>query len=161
MKPPKTARETTQMIQTAVWLPRGMHERLKRDGGERGLGDEIRRRLQLTVDADQQWRDPVTELLVNDVRKIVFRLADGNKTWWEDRWAAKTLKEAVFRLIQRLCPSSEEGGESAQPAPALLEKLQAKYGPDLNSEKIGRLLADEALVENAIEGLRVHSGANK
>jgi hypothetical protein len=158
MRKPKRARETTQMIQTAVWLQRDVHERLKRAGGERGLGDEIRRRLQLTVDAEQQWRDPITELLVDLTRKIAFGLADGTNRWGENRWAAEQLKEGVGSLILKLCMSSQE---SSQPPPTLLEKLRAKYGPDVKTEDIGRFLAEAALVENAIEALRVHSGANK
>jgi hypothetical protein len=158
MKKSKTARETTLMIQTAVWLQRDMHERLKRAGGERGLGDEIRRRLQSTIDAEQQRRDPITELLVDLIRKMTSALADGNKTWSDDQWASETLKDAAGILILKLCLSSQEGKQSAQPAPTLLEKLQAKYGPNMKPENTGRLLADAALVENAIEALRVHSG---
>ena len=33
------------MIQAALWLPREMHEQLKKAGGERGLGEEIRSRI--------------------------------------------------------------------------------------------------------------------
>lgn len=36
------------MIQSAIWLPRDLHEKLKRDGGHRGLGEEVRRRLLLS-----------------------------------------------------------------------------------------------------------------
>ena len=32
-------------VQTALRLPRAVHESIKLAGGERGLGDEIRRRL--------------------------------------------------------------------------------------------------------------------
>ena len=45
MRKRKSTRETKNMIQTALWLPRDMHEQLKKAGGERGLGEEIRRRL--------------------------------------------------------------------------------------------------------------------
>ena len=37
-----------RMVQSAIWLPRALHEKLKEDGGERGLGAEIRRRLEWT-----------------------------------------------------------------------------------------------------------------
>ena len=34
MKKRKSTRETTNMIQTALWLPRDMHEKLKAGGSE-------------------------------------------------------------------------------------------------------------------------------
>ena len=45
MKKQKSSRETKYMRQTALWLPHSMYDELKRAGSERGLGDEIRRRL--------------------------------------------------------------------------------------------------------------------
>ena len=62
MKKRKSTRETKNMIQTALWLPLDMHEKLKKAGGERGLGDEIRRRLQVSFDAEQL---PSDELQTN------------------------------------------------------------------------------------------------
>ena len=41
------------MRQTGVWLPHSTYDELKRTGGERGLGDEIRRRLEISLKADQ------------------------------------------------------------------------------------------------------------
>ena len=41
MQKRKSTGETKNMVQTALWLPREMHEALKKAGGERGLGEEI------------------------------------------------------------------------------------------------------------------------
>src|ERR1035437_8777043 len=70
MKKRKSTNETTNMVQTALWLPRGMHEKLKKAGGERGLGDEIRRRLQNSFDAEQLPRDPITDELLDAIKQI-------------------------------------------------------------------------------------------
>ena len=67
MQKQKSTRETKNMIQTALWLPRDMHEQLKKAGGERGLGDEIRRRLQITFDAENPRRDPTTRELLEEI----------------------------------------------------------------------------------------------
>ena len=51
----KTADE---MIQSAIWLPRSLHERLRKAGGERGLGKEIRRRLEASFEAEKAPANP-------------------------------------------------------------------------------------------------------
>ena len=53
MRKQKSTRETKNMIQTALWLPRDMHERLKEAGGERGLGEEIRKRLVVSFSGER------------------------------------------------------------------------------------------------------------
>ena len=53
MRKRKSTRETKNMIQTALWLPRDMHEKLKNEGGAQGFGDEIRRRLRITFDDEE------------------------------------------------------------------------------------------------------------
>ncbi len=40
------------MIQSAVRLPQSLHQRLKKAGGERGMGEEIRRRLEASFDVE-------------------------------------------------------------------------------------------------------------
>ena len=75
MKKRKSTRETKNMIQTALWLPRDMHEKLKQAGGERGLGDEIRRRLQVTFGAEQRPRDKLTDLLLDLIKQIALNLS--------------------------------------------------------------------------------------
>ena len=80
MKKRKAIRETKNMIQTALWLPRDMHELLKQAGGERGLGDEIRRRLQLTfVFAEQRPSDPFTDLLLDLIKQIALNLRSAGR----------------------------------------------------------------------------------
>lgn len=62
------------MIQTAVWLPRDMHDQLKKAGGKRGMGAEIRRRLGQTL-----YNQPVNR----------------NYRWW----ATAAIIAAVFALF--------------------------------------------------------------
>jgi len=40
MKKQRSNRETKNMVQTALWLPREMHDQLKKKAGERGLGEQ-------------------------------------------------------------------------------------------------------------------------
>ena len=61
MKKRKSIRETKNMLQTALWLPRDMHEQLKKAGGERGFGDEIRRRLQYALAVLEDLSHQITD----------------------------------------------------------------------------------------------------
>ena len=153
MKKRKSTRETKNMIQTALWLPRDMHEQLKKDGGERGLGDEIRRRLQATFGAEQRPSDPLTDLLLNLIKQIALKLSlDGS--WWANRFACDVLKAAINWLLSDLTSNIYSKSE---PQPATMAKLQARYGPDEKPETIGRILATAVLVENANEQFRLRS----
>ena len=154
----KSVRETKNMVQTAIWLPREMHEQLKRAGGERGLGEEVRHRLQTTFDAEQRPSDPITDLLADLMRRVALDLTNG-RTWNEHRWTYDVLKVAIDELVSSLCSAPHQSVGAAEPATVakLQAKLQAKYGPDVKPETIGPQLARDALIENAKEQVRRRS----
>ena len=157
MKKRKTIRETKSMIQTALWLPRDMHELLKQAGGERGLGDEIRRRLQLTfVVSEQRPSDPFTDLLLNLIKQI-GQNPSLCESWRYDRFAFDVFKAAInelLDLISNIRPKNE-------PQPSTVAKFQANYGADQKPEAIGRMLARSALVEHANEKVRQEFADNQ
>ncbi len=138
MKKRKSTRETKNMIQTALWLPRDMHEKLKEDGGERGLGDEIRRRLRNSFDDEQLLRDPITDELLGAIKQI-----EGNfdEPWHSNRFTYEVFEGAINELLVQHRPSREAqlGTES---------KLQTMYGADgseVAAQTIGRTLAHVAI----------------
>ena len=55
------------MVQSAIRLPRSLHERLKKAGGDRGMGEEIRRRLEASFEAERSPADPKTRELLDAV----------------------------------------------------------------------------------------------
>jgi hypothetical protein len=139
MKKRKSTNETTNMIQTALWLPRGMHEKLKKAGGERGLGDEIRRRLQNSFDAEQLPRDPITDGLLYAIKQIEGNL---DEPWHANRFAYDVFKAAIKELLS-------DYQQSIEAQPGTDTKFQTKYGPDAKPDTIGRILAHIALKELA------------
>jgi len=157
MRKRKSTRETKNMIQTALWLPRDMHEKLKEDGGERGLGDEIRRRLQLTFVAEQQSGDPITDLLLNLIRQIDRKLSL-DVSWSEDSIGFDVLRLAINKLLSDLILNIHPTSESRQ---ATMAKLQARYGPDAKPETIAEILARTVLVEHATEQFRPRAADNQ
>ena len=150
MRKRKSTRETKNMIQTALWLPHDMHEQLKKDGGERGLGDEIRRRLQVSFGVEQQPRDKPTDLLLDLIKRIALNLSR-DEEWWANRFALGVFKTAINELLSDMISII---GPS-EPLPGTITKLQTRYGPDEKPETIGRILARAAFVENANEQLRL------
>jgi len=156
MKKRKSIRETQNMIQTALWLPRDMHEQLKKAGGERGLGDEIRRRLQVSFGVEQRRSDELTELLLDLIKQSAAKLSLV-ASWWADRSAFEVFKLAINDLISQLT-TNQLGSE---PQPEIMTKLQARYGPDATPETIGQKIASTVLVENAKGQLRLRFADNQ
>jgi hypothetical protein len=141
MRKRKSTRETKNMIQTALWLPRDMHERLKKAGGERGLGEEIRRLLGASIDAAQTPDDEITSELLDQIKEIVDLSLP--EPWYVDRFAFDVFKAAINTLLSSRQPSGEARPETKA-------KFQATWG-DENPETIGRMIARLAMVAFARE----------
>jgi hypothetical protein len=126
------------MVQTAVWLPRDMHAQLKKAGGDRGLGDEIRRRLQLGGGLEIEvgrLRDQKTDDLLTDI-KVIARELSRDEPWYADPFKVDVLRAAIDTLLVGRRPNSEE-------RPEVRAKLKAEFGED-KAETIGRLIARAA-----------------
>jgi hypothetical protein len=129
----KSTRETKNMVQTALWLPRGMQEHLKKAGGERGLGDEIRRRIQITLDIESLRRDQTTRQLLDEIEQLALSSSLDKGSWHANRFAYDVFKAAINELLASYQPHSD--------APGVVDRLKALYGPDEKPETIGRILA--------------------
>jgi hypothetical protein len=127
------------MIQTALWLPRGMHERLKKDGGERGLGNEIRRLIEASIDAAETPKDEITSELLDQIKEIADR--SFAEPWHTDRFAFDVFKTAINTLLSNHEPSGEV-------RPEIKAKFQAAWGEE-NPETIGRMIAHLVIYSHA------------
>ena len=146
MQKRKSTRETKNMVQTALWLPREMHEALKKAGGERGLGEEIRRKLQIAFEADDTTAmpgDEATEELLDKIHDIARDLSrDG--PWYADAFKVDVLNATVNTLLLVRRPSGEAN-------PEIRTRLQAEYAEE-KAEAIGRLLARATMIAHSREG---------
>jgi hypothetical protein len=138
MKKRKSTRETQNMVQTAIWLPRDVHERLKKEGGERGLGEEIRRLIGEALDAADVKRAPdeITDELLDQIKDIARDLSI-DAPLWTNRDAFEAFRAAIIVLLENYQPPSDAAPEAAA-------KLKAAYG-DEKPEVIGRILARRAI----------------
>jgi hypothetical protein len=132
-----------------------MHEQLKNAGGERGLGDEIRRRIALSFAVEQKPRDEDTDLLLRLIERVAQNLA-ADEPWHATEFARDTFQEALKSVVVELY--SHVGGEHG---PRGESKLQARYGRDVKPQTIGPVIGHAAFVANAQEALRLEFSQKK
>ena len=137
MKKQKSSSETKYMRQTALWLPHSMYDDLKRASSERGLGDEIRRRLELSLKQDQSSRDKKTTGLMQEITRVDVNMPI--KPWHADRLAFDVFEVAIKDLLSEYQPKGDVQPES-------VAKLEARYGKGATAETVGRILSRAALM---------------
>jgi hypothetical protein len=90
------------MFQTAVRLDREMHDRLK--AGERGLSDEIRWRVQRTLDEDDTYDAPTRELGAAVMALALEVQRETGCSWHNHAGAHRLLRRAILTKLARLKP---------------------------------------------------------
>jgi len=126
-------KKADEMVQTAVRLPQSLRDRLSNAGGERGLGEEIRRRLEASFDAEAEASvDPKTSELLDEIKRIALNMPL-DEPWHADRDAYEVFEAAIKAVLSKYQPSNK--------APASTSRLHAMYGPDAKAETVGRILA--------------------
>ncbi|MBI2805873.1 MAG: hypothetical protein HYX68_12910 [Planctomycetes bacterium] len=103
------ARKQGDMHQTALRLPRELHRKLGKIGGERGMGEEIRRRLEASFEreADAAHDPKLTELqaLITDMAGLIQLDSDG--PWHSDPFAFEAFRAAILHLLDVAKPEGE------------------------------------------------------
>ena len=135
-----------EMIQSAVWLPRRLHERLRKAGGDRGLGKEIRRRLEASFEAEKAPADTKTRELLDAIAFCAERTADDYGSWWDDAFSFEVFKACVNMLLARAQP---EGEVVPKPNPHGMHDII--FGPDYSPkpEELSRLYVSSWISDNA------------
>jgi hypothetical protein len=124
-----------EMTQSAVRLPRSLHDRLKKAGGKRGMGEEIRRRLEASFEAKEAPVDPKTRDLLDAISFFNEEMFYHLGSWSKEGFAFEVMKTCVDLLLTYYRPE----GETKAP-PATDSKAALLYGPDSSPEDISRLL---------------------
>jgi len=123
------------MRQSALRLPVDLYERLNKVAGERGMGEEIRRRLEASFAAEKSPDDPATKRLLDAIAHVASRVPT-DALWSKDAYSFAIFRAAIDALLTHFRPAGD-----ATPARRLL------FGPDDPPETIGRTLASFALHE--------------
>jgi hypothetical protein len=95
------------MVQSAIRLPRTVHERLKKAGGERGMGEEIRRRLEASFAAESSPTDAKTRGLLDAVVYCAEEISRDFGPWSEEPYAFAVLKETISLLLKNFEPKGK------------------------------------------------------
>lgn len=95
------------MVQSAIRLPKSLHQRLKKAGGERGMGEEIRRRLEASFDAEKAPAGAKTAELLDAIAYCAERTADDYAPWSDDPFSFEVLKGCVDMILAKDRPKGE------------------------------------------------------
>ncbi len=124
--------------QVSFRLPQELYDRLKEEAGNRGIGDEIRLRLELSFTAPPT-ADPKSQQLLTDVVHIVEAAAEFLAVpWHENPWVWQAVSTAVNERLKWNKPA----GELTPPVMADPKKRDL-FGDD--PEAAGRMLMGMAL----------------
>ena len=139
------------MIQSAVRLPRRLHERLKKVGGEGGMGEEIRHRLERSFDEeDVERRDPKTRELLGAVSFVAGQTTSFFGSWSKDAFAFQVLKATVDLLLKHYQPEGDP-----KPNPTGLGEIifgKNRENENLSPEEVSRTVVSLWLRSEAIVG---------
>jgi hypothetical protein len=130
------------MTQTALWLPRDMYETLKKAGGERGLGEEIRRLLQAALEEGAP-SDQATGELLEQIKEIAELSLPA--PWHTDPSAFQVFKDAVNALLLSQKPDGEANPET-------IAKFGMIWGQE-NLAAIGPMIAHSIRISHARDRL--------
>ena len=122
-----------QMVLTAIRLPQSLRDRLDNVASERGLGEEIRRRLEASFEAEKAAASPKTQELLAAIASFAKETARDYGDWWEDAFAFEALKASVNLLLTHYQPKGEP-----VPHPNPDGAGDLLYGPDHSIEIISR-----------------------
>jgi hypothetical protein len=128
-----TRKNAEEMTQSAVRLPRSLHDRLKKAGGERGMGEEIRRRLEASFGNVPQ--NAGTRELIDAISFSDQELVRDFGSWSEDPFAFEVLRACVNMLLAFKQPKGEP-----VPAPVPDGLADLLYAENPSAEDVSRFL---------------------
>jgi hypothetical protein len=140
------------MRQSALRLPPDLHQRLRRAGGEDGMGAEIRRRLEASFAAEKAPANPKTQELLAEISYFADETATYCGNWFDDAFAFEVLKESVESLLASARP---KGDAVINPDRSAL--LDLTLGSDLSPKDISRIFVSDVMrarAKRADEGKR-------
>lgn len=103
--------------QTSLRLPQALHARLMEAAGDRGIGEEIRRRLEASFEQEPIGDDPKTRGLTAALATAAARLrAVYGKAWDGDAFAFAAFRKAAHELVDMHVQPAPDGEPEFRPA---------------------------------------------
>jgi hypothetical protein len=129
----KNEDETTQ---TSLRLSQDLYRRLRRAGGEGGVGEEIRRRLEDSFETEKAPANPKTRELLDAIAYAANETAGYYGNWSEDAFAFEVFTACVDLLLKGYQPKGE-----AIPSPS--EFAEVFFAPDHSTKDIRRSIVGD------------------
>jgi len=131
-------------VQTSLRLPEELRDRLAAaaDKGGRGIGEEIRRRLEASFKSEPNSDDPKTGELLAGVARMAEFLARYYPQWHMDGFSFKAFKYATDKLIGIYQPKGEFVAN-----PAAGARANDLFDEELTADNVGAMLVGVALGE--------------
>ena len=127
-----------EATQTSIRLSQDLYARLKRAGAEHGIGEEIRRRLEASFEAEKPPANPKTRELLDAIAYAVDETAALYGHWDSDAFAHQVLTASVNLLLKGSQPEGD-----AVPSPDISEFTDLFFGPEHSTHDISRFIVRE------------------
>jgi len=134
--------------QTSLRLPRELHDRLSAAAGERGIGEEIRRRLEASY-APEQAADPKTRdlaRLVTSAADLIGGAGGYYRTWHTDPFSFEVFKLLVGKALDTAMALYRPEGE-AVPKPNPGGIASVLFDDDVAPEVVADALTSAVLMD--------------
>jgi hypothetical protein len=132
-------------MQTSLRLPRGLYDQLANVAGERGIGEEIRQRLEASFGQTPAGSDPKTRELALAISSLAELASRDYQPWHTDRFTFDIVEVGLCKLLALYKPKGEP---TPKPNPEGLADVL--YGENATPELIGAMLA--AVVFDRVRG---------
>ena len=144
------ARKVEGMVQTTIWIPQAMHQRLKQIGKAGGASEEIRTRLELSFEAEKV--PAKTRELLDAIAHVAGETAVIYGNWFEDAFAFEVVKESVESLLAAARPKGD-----VVINPDRVDFVELTMGADLLPKDVSRIFVSDVMrakAKRADEGKR-------
>jgi hypothetical protein len=121
----------TTMVQTAFRLPRELHEQIKAAAGERGISEEIRRRLEASF-GPEAGSDVQTRELGAVISQLAARMDEDYGAWHHDPFSFQAFKAGINLVMDHSRPKGEPVGK---PKPNSVAEMMGEAG---TPEQVGK-----------------------
>jgi hypothetical protein len=147
---PRKKRDNSELdpkpVQFTVLLPPELHARLKAEAGMRGIGEEVRQRLEASFDPGTSPRaaDPNLSRLFDAISFLARNMsADGKWVAPRSAYVFSVFKVGVNELLSRMRPPGDANPEKAAETDPGYWAV-ATSNPDDRPETVGRAMANIA-----------------
>jgi hypothetical protein len=129
-------------MQTSFRLPRELHKRLMAEAGDKGIGEEMRRRLEASFGPEQPVADPKTGELLAAIAEMAGRVSG----WQEDPDQFAAFARAINLVLAGFMPAGEPKADNSVLASVLVGSALGRLSP-----AVGHHLVNDILVEDALD----------